>query len=109
MPTFYHNITGSSGVDNELLVPGDDVSSIKSIVITNTHTTAAAQISLFIQDDPETGATSTFKLVNKISIPSGITLLLDNSSMLSFDNSSSGYGLYMNVGAADTIDVSINI
>ena len=109
MPTFYHNITGSTGVDNELLAPGDDVSSIKSVVITNTHTTASAEITLFIQDDPETGTTSTFKLISKISIPTGVALLLDNPSMLSFDNSSNGYGLYMNVGSTDTIDVSINI
>ena len=107
--TAYHNITGSSGVDNELLAPGDDINNIKSIVIANIHATASAQVSLFIQDDPESGATSTFKLFNKINIPPGITLLLNDSSMLNFDNSADGYGLYMNVGSGDTIDVSINI
>tara|TARA_R110002012_G_scaffold160971_1_gene323103 strand:- start:158 stop:490 length:333 start_codon:yes stop_codon:yes gene_type:complete len=106
--TAYHNLTGSTGVFPELLAPGDNVSSIKSIVIANTHATATAEISLFIQDDPEEGVTSTFKLFEKVTIPSGQTLLLDNASMLSFDNSADGYGLYMNIGSGDTIDVFIN-
>jgi len=28
--------------------------------------------------------------------------------MLSFDNGSDGYGLYLTVGSSDTLDVSIN-
>ena len=106
--TAYHNLTGASGVYPELLAPGDNVNSIKSILIANTHATATAEVALFIQDDPEDGVTSTFYLFSKVSIPKGVSLLLDNSSMLSFDNSSDGYGLYMNIQSGDTIDVFIN-
>jgi len=107
--TAYHNITGSTGVDIELLAPGDNGGSIQSITIANTHATADATVSLFIQNDPETGTTSTFKMLNTVAIPSDTTLLLDDSSMLSFDNSGDGYGLYLTVGSSDTLDVLINI
>ena len=107
--TAYHNITGSTGVDIELLAPGDEGGNIRSIVIANTHATADATVSLFIQNDPETGTTSTFKMLSTVAIPSDTTLLLDDSSMLSFDNGSDGYGLYLTVGGSDTLDVSINI
>tara|TARA_R110002020_G_scaffold41778_1_gene122844 strand:+ start:227 stop:559 length:333 start_codon:yes stop_codon:yes gene_type:complete len=107
--TAYHNITGSTGVNVELLAPGDNAGDIKSILIANTHATADATITLFIQDDPESGTTSTFKLLSTVAIPSDTSFLLDNSSMLSFNNSSNGYGLYLTVGSSDTLDVFINI
>ena len=103
----YHNITGSTGVDIELLPPGNGVSSIKSIMIANTHITADATVSLFIQNDPTGAATSTFYMLSTVAIPSDTSLLLDNSSVLSFDNSSSGFGLYLTVGSSDTLDVMI--
>ena len=106
--TAYHNITGSTGVDIELIEPGTKVSSIKSIVITNTHATADATVSLFIQDDPTAAVASTFYIISTIAIPSDTSLLLDNSTVLSFDNSSNGYGLYLTVGSSDTLDVMIN-
>ena len=107
--TAYHNITGSTGVNIELLAPGDNVNSIKSITITNTHATADATVSLFIQDDPSTGTTSTYKILSTIAIPSDTTFLVDESSMLSFNNGTDGYGLYLTVGSSDTLDVLINI
>ena len=107
--TQYHNITGSTGVSVELLAPGDNRNSIKSILLANIHATADATVSLFIQNDPDTGTTSTFYFLSTVAIPSDTSLLLDNSSMLSFDNSSEGYGLYITVGSSDTVDVSINV
>ena len=106
--TPYHNITGSTGVDIELIAPGENVGAIKSIMITNTHATADATVSLFIQDDPTAAAASTFYIISTIAIPSDTSLLLDNSTVLSFDNSSNGYGLYLTVGSSDTLDVMIN-
>ena len=106
--TAYHNITGSTGVDIELIAPGENVGTIKSIMLTNTHVTADATVSLFIQDDPTAAAASTFKIISTVAIPSDTSLLLDNNTVLSFDNSSSGYGLYLTVGASDTLDVLIN-
>jgi len=106
--TAYHNITGSTGVDVELIAPGENVGLIKSIILTNTHATVDATVSLFIQDNPTAAAASTFKIISTVAIPSDTSLLLDNSSVLSFNNSSSGYGLYLTVGSSDTLDVMIN-
>jgi len=106
--TPYHNITGSTGTNIELLVPGDGASSIKSILMTNTHATADATVSLFIQDSPTAAATSTFYILSTIAIPSDSSLLLDEPTMLGFNNDVDGYGLYLTVGASDTLDVMIN-
>jgi len=106
--TPYHNITGSTGVDVELIAPGENVGEIRSIMIANTHATADATVSLFIQNDPTAAATSTFYILSTIAIPSDTSLLLDNNTVLSFDNSSNGYGLYLTVGSSDTLDVMIN-
>ena len=108
MAKLYHNIDGSTGVDVQLIAPGAKTGDIKSILITNTHATADATVSLFIQDDPEGSATSTFYILSTVAIPSDTSLLLDEPSMLSFDNTSNGFGLYMTVGSSDTLDVMIN-
>ena len=107
--TPYHNITGSTGVDVELIAPNEGVGSISSILITNTHATADATVTLFIEDDPTAAAASIFKILSTVAIPSDTSLLLDNSSVLSFDNSSNGFGLYVTVGSSDTLDIMINI
>ncbi len=106
--TPYHNITGSTGVDVELIAPGERVGRIKSIMITNTHATADATITLFIEDNPTAAAASVFKILSTVAIPSDTSLLLDNGDVLSFDNSSDGYGLYLTVGSSDTLDVMIS-
>ena len=106
--TAYHNITGSTGINVELIAPGENAGTIKSIMIANTHATADATVSLFIQDDPTGAAAKTFYILSTVAIPSDTSLLLDNSSVLSFDNSSDGYGLYLKVGSSDTLDVMIN-
>jgi len=104
----FHNGV-ASGVDIELLAPGNGVSSISSISIANTHATADVTVSLFIQDSPNTGTSKTFFLISLVKIPAGASLLLDNPSMLSFPNSSeSGFGLYTTVGSTDTVDILIN-
>ena len=105
--TAYHNITGSTGVDVELLAPGDDASNIKSILIANTHASADATVSLFIQNSPSGFAPNTFYMLSTLAIPSDTSLLLDSNDMLSFDNGPNGYGLYVTVGASDTLDISI--
>ena len=105
--TPYHNITGSSGVDVELIAPESGVGSIQSILITNTHATADATVTLFIEDDPTAAAASIFKMLSTVAIPADTSLLLDDSSMISFNNNT--YGLYITVGSSDTLDVMINI
>ena len=107
--TAYHNITGSTGVDVELIAPGKNVGTIKSIVIANTHATADATVTLFIENDPTAAAASIFKILSTVAIPSDTSLILYNSSVLSFDNSTNGYGLYVTVGSSDTLDIMINV
>ena len=101
----FYNITGSTGVTVELLAPADNNRGIKSILLTNVHATADATVTLFIQDDPASGTTSTYNIISTIAIPSDTALLLDNPSMFSFDDF---YGLYITVGSSDTVDVMIN-
>ena len=105
--TPYHNIDGSNGVDVELIAPVSGVGSINSILLTNTHATAYATVTLFLEDDPTAVAASIFKILSTVAIPADTSLLLDNSSMFSFNNNT--YGLYMTVGSSDTLDVLINI
>ena len=104
--TPYHNITGSTGVTTELVKPGANVSSIKSIMITNTHSTSEATVTLFLQFNPTSTAPTTFNILSTVSIPAHVSLLLDDKSLLSFNNSK--YGLYLTVGSSDTLDVLIS-
>ena len=101
----FYNITGSTGITVELIGPTETNAGIKSILLTNIHVTADATVTLFIQDDPTSGTTSTYNLIHTIAIPADSSLLLDESSMFRFDEK---YGLYIQVGASDTVDVMIN-
>ena len=101
----FYNVTGSTGVTVELISPTEDNGNIKSILLTNVHATADATVTIFIQDDPASGATSTYNIISTIAIPSDTALLLDNPSMLKFNDF---YGLYITVAANDTVDVAIN-
>jgi hypothetical protein len=101
----FYNVTGSTGITVELIPPTEDNTNIKSILLTNVHATADATVTLFIQDDPASGTTSTYNLIHTIAVPADTSLLLDNSSMFRFDDF---YGLYITVGSSDTVDVIIN-
>ena len=101
----FYNITGSTGITVELISPTEDNNNIKSILLTNVHATADATVTVFIQDDPTSGATSTYNILSTVAIPSDTALLLDNPSMFRFDNF---YGLYITVGSSDTVDVIIS-
>jgi len=105
--TAYHNVNGANGVDVELLAPGDNANNIKSILFTNTDN-ASITLSLFIQDEPSDGVTGTFYLIHTLSIPQNVSLLIDDKDLLRFDNTTSGYGLYVTVGSGDVMDVIIN-
>lgn len=105
----YYNIKGvsvSGGKETtELLEPNADYKTPKSVLLTNVHATADATVTLFIQDDPESGTTSTYNIIHTIAIPADSSLLLDNASIFRF---SDDYGLYITVAASDTVDVIIN-
>ena len=100
----FYNITGSTGVTVELVAPGVD-NNIKSVLLTNVHATADATVTLFIQDDPASGTTSTYNIIHTIAIPADSSLFLDDSSMFRFDKK---FGLYTTVGSSDTVDIIVN-
>ena len=101
--TRYHNVTGSSGVDVQLLAAGDKGSSIQSIWITNTRASNAATVSLYINNNT---TNKKYYLLSTVVIPANGSLSINDEGALSFDNVN--YGLYMTVGSSDTLDVIIN-
>ena len=100
----FYNVTGSTGVTVELVAPGA-VNNIKSVLLTNVHDTADATVTLFIQDDPSSGTTSTYNIIHTIAIPADSSLFLDDESMFLFGKL---FGLYITVGSSDTVDVIVN-
>ena len=106
----FHNIKGASvsgGAETtELISPTEENNNIKSILLTNVHATADATVTLFIQDVPLSGTTTTYNIISTVAIPSDTSLFLDNPSMFTFEDH---YGLYITVGSSDTVDVMINI
>ena len=103
--TRYHSIAGSSAVTTRLIKRGSNANDIKSIMLTNTHATDAASVSLFLQD--VTGSVvKSFSILSSVLIPLNVSLLLDDESLLRFDNSV--FGLFITVGSSDTLDVLIN-
>tara|TARA_R110002012_G_scaffold32514_2_gene95905 strand:- start:416 stop:739 length:324 start_codon:yes stop_codon:yes gene_type:complete len=103
--TRYHNIAGATQPTVELLAPGDGASGIASVLIANIHASNAATVTLFIQ---KSSTNKTFKIINLLTIPAGSSFIVDEASVLSFNNSPSGFGLYITVGNSDTVDVLIN-
>ena len=103
--TAYHNITGSSGVDIELIAPGENVNKINTIVIANTDATADATVTLFIENDPddtEGVASQTYNIIHTVAVPADSSLLLDENFLFDIPDD---FGLYITVGATDTVDV----
>ena len=101
----FHSIDSSTdGTEIELIAAGENVSSIKSVLLTNTDS-HDLNVSLYIQDS-QTG--NKFYMLHLVSLPQAMSLLLDSDDMLAFNNSSSGYSLNLGLGGAtDTIDVLI--
>ena len=102
--SLFYNVTGSTGVTTELTAPGSG-GGIKSILLTNVHASNDATVTLFIQYVPISGTTLTYNIIHTIAIPADSSLFLDDSSMFRFDEK---YGLYITVGASDTVDVIVS-
>jgi hypothetical protein len=104
--TLLHNIAGdaASGPTHELISANEDIRSVKSINIANTGSSNAT-VSVFIQDNPTSSAASSFKIIEDLVIPSGVSFLLDDGIPLSQGQTS--FGLYITVGLDDTVDVII--
>lgn len=102
----YYNVLGKSatgGTSNttELIAPYSGTA-VTNINICNIHASADATVTLFIQNDPQSGTTNTYNFVKSVSIPFNAPLLI---SIPKFKDE---YGLYITVGASDTVDVILN-
>ena len=96
----------ATGVDMELVSSGSGLNNINSILITNTHGSAAVTVSLFIQDTPTEAASSIFYIIKNVSIPTGSSLLLSDEFIPMFSNDI--FGLHLTVGSTDTLDLFIS-
>jgi len=103
--TPYHNInTATDGVNVELIPLGENISSIKSILLTNIDS-AAITADLYIQGS---SSDTKYYFLYNTSLPVGASLLLDSNDMLGFNNSLSGYSLNLTMGStSDLISILI--
>ena len=93
----FHSISGT--VSKELVARGQKVN-IKEINISNTHSSTTATVDLYINN-----LVNTYYFMKNISIPAGVSLVLDQQS-ISFDNSIHGFGLFVKLGAGQ-VDIII--
>ena len=103
--TAYHDInTATDGINVELIPLGENISSIKSILLTNVDS-AAITASLYLQGS---SANTKYYFLYGVSLPTGVSLLLDSNDMLGFNNNLSGYSLNLTMGStSDLINVLI--
>tara|TARA_R110002020_G_scaffold336371_1_gene551569 strand:+ start:343 stop:669 length:327 start_codon:yes stop_codon:yes gene_type:complete len=103
--TALHNISSATdGQEVELIAVGDNANNIKSILLTNVDT-AAITVDLYIYDS---STDTRYHLLFGTSLPVGASLLLDNSNMLAFNNTLSGFSLNLKLGStSDLINVLI--
>ena len=95
----YHNINSATdGTTVTLIRQGESAGNLKSIVIVSADI-AANSCALFLRNDTELVP---YYILGKTSLPAGATLLLDSDDMLAFNNSSSGYSLYLQMYDATT-------
>jgi len=103
--TRFFNITGSTGVTVELYGPFEE-DTARSILFTNVHATADATVTLFIEDQPASGASNAFNIIHTIAIPADSSLVLERNDIPVIP---AKFGLYITVGSSDTVDVLINV
>ena len=103
--TEYHNITGSTGVDAQLLAVGSGIAGLSSIMITNVHASNDATVTLFLES-PTTG--KTYNIIHTVAVPADSSLLIDDRPLLAFNNTRRGYSLNVTVGSSDTVDILLN-
>tara|TARA_R110002167_G_scaffold211829_1_gene416449 strand:- start:218 stop:526 length:309 start_codon:yes stop_codon:yes gene_type:complete len=102
MATTHHNI--STELTQELLAAGDGVK-VTSISLVNVHASASCAVDLYI----EKKLTGKFYIAKAVSLPVGVTLILDGSDVR-FDNATDEFGLFIKLtgSAASVVDVIIS-
>ena len=105
--SLFYNVKGASvsggQVTTELVAPNSDLD-IRSMLLVNTQDSADATVTLFAQDDPTSGVTSTYEITHAVIIPATVSLFLNTATMFMFPKE---YGLYITVTGNDTLDVII--
>jgi len=103
MATKHHNI--STEATQELLAAGDNVN-VTFISIVNIHASTTCKVDLYI----EKKLTGKFYIVKALSLPVGVTLILDGDAR--FNNTTDEFGLFIKLtkGASETpvVDVIIS-
>ena len=104
--TAYHNISGTVAQDTELIALNDLLNkTVKNIYVSNTKS-GDATVSIYVfKDSTNTTVSETYHFIKNMIIPKGVTLVLDDSSLLGFNNSI--FSLYITVGSSDIVDVII--
>ena len=102
MATLQHNIT--TVLTQNLLAAGDDVNNAKHISIANVDDTNDAKVDLFLNK-----GSNNYYILKEVLIPLGSTLMLEESDGISFDNSSSGFSLRIQVDNGSTTAVAVDV
>ena len=104
MATLQHNITTT--LTQDLLTVGDNVNDAKYISIANVDNTNTAKIDLFLNK----GANNYYLLKN-VEVPIETTLVLTKDDNISFNNTSNGFSLRIQVdnGGATAVPVDVMI
>ena len=102
MATLQHNIT--TVLTQDLLAVGDNVSDAKCISIANVDTSNTAKVDLFLNK----GANNYYLLKN-VEIPKETTLVLTKDDNISFNNTSSGFSLRIQVDNGSTTAVPVDV
>ena len=105
MAKLYHNVTGSTGVEVELLPAGSNVGRIGSICVTNSSSSVISTVGFRLYKD---ATSETFQIQAKAVIRVGVTMIIDDQALLNFDNSRKGFGLFAVVGSDTVCDILIN-
>ena len=98
---YHQNITGE--LTQELIEVGRNIK-VSSIALCNIHASTTCTVDLYIE---KVGG-GVYYITKGVALPVGVTLIQDN---ISFDNSSSEYGLYIKLtrSASETPAVDILI
>tara|TARA_R110002167_G_scaffold136488_1_gene323249 strand:- start:56 stop:376 length:321 start_codon:yes stop_codon:yes gene_type:complete len=100
--TLQHNITTT--LTQDLLTVGDNVNDAKYISIANVDNTNTAKVDLFLNK----GANNYYLLKN-VEVPIETTLVLTKDDNISFNNTSNGFSLRIQVDNGGTTAVPVDV
>ena len=102
MATLLHNIT--TVLTQDLLTVADNVNNAKYISIANVDSTNTAKVDLFLNK----GANNYYLLKN-VEVPIETTLVLTQDDNISFNNTSNGFSLRIQVDNGGTTAVPVDV